>query len=53
MEKKYAEFREGSFPSKENIKQTSEQEKIYKLEKKLKDAELELDILKKAIGIYS
>ena len=32
---------------------TLEQEKIHELEKKLKDAELERDILKKAIGIFS
>jgi transposase len=47
------EFAEGSFPGKGNLKQTSEQEKIHELEKKLKDAELERDILKKAIGIFS
>ena len=47
------EFGEGSFPGKGNLKLTPEQEKIYELEKKLKDAELERDILKKAIGIFS
>jgi transposase len=31
------------------LKQTPEQEKIAELERKLKDAELERDILKKAI----
>jgi len=36
-----------------NLKQTPQQERILALEKKLKDAELERDILKKAIGIDS
>lgn len=47
------EFGEGSFPGNGNLKQTPEQERIFALEKKLKDAELERDILKKAIGIFS
>ena len=51
--KEFEEFGEGSFPGKGNLKQTPEQAKIHKLEKKLKDAELERDILKKAIGIFS
>lgn len=51
--KEYEEFGEGSFPGNGNLKLTAEQEKIYELEKKLKDAELERDILKKAIGIFS
>ncbi|MEM8522773.1 transposase [Flavobacterium sp. PL12] len=51
--KEYEEFGEGSFPGKGNLKLTPEQEKIHELEKRLKDAELERDILKKAIGIFS
>jgi transposase len=51
--KEYEEFGAGSFPGKGNLKQTPEQEKIHELEKKLKDTELERDILKKAIGIFS
>lgn len=47
------EFGEGSFPGKGNLKLTPEQEKIHELEKKLKDAELERDILKKAVHIFS
>jgi transposase len=46
-------FGEGSFPGKGNLKLTPEQEKIHELEKKLKDAALERDILKKVIGIFS
>ncbi|WP_343023686.1 IS3 family transposase [Flavobacterium sp. PL12] len=45
--KEYEEFGEGSFPGKGNLKLTPEQEKIHELEKRLKDAELERDILKK------
>ncbi|MFV8271356.1 transposase [Flavobacterium sp. GT2N3] len=51
--KEFEEFGEGSFPGKGNLKLSSEQEKIHELEKRLKDAELERDILKKAIGIFS
>lgn len=51
--KEFETFAEGSFPGKGNLKQTPEQAKIHELEKKLKDAELERDILKKAIGIFS
>ncbi|OOV17261.1 hypothetical protein BXU10_14195 [Flavobacterium sp. LM4] len=49
----YQEFGTGSFPGKGNLKLSPEQEKIHELEKKLKEAELERDILKKAISIFS
>jgi transposase len=51
--KEHLEFVLGSFPGNGNMKQTPEQEQISLLKKKLKDAEVELDILKKAIGIFS
>ncbi|KQR94228.1 transposase [Chryseobacterium sp. Leaf180] len=51
--KGYEEFGEGSFSGNGKLKLTPEQEKIHELEKKLKDAELERDVLKKAIGIFS
>ena len=51
--KEFEDFGEGSFPGKGKLKLTPEQEKIHELEKRLKDAELERDILKKAIGIFS
>lgn len=51
--KDYQEYGEGSFPGKGNLKLTPEQERIHELEKKLKDAEMERDILKKAISIFS
>ena len=47
--KELEEFGEGSFPGRGNLKLTPEQEKIHELEKKLKDAELERDILKKGM----
>jgi transposase len=40
-------YGQSSFPSKGNLKLTPDQEKIQDLEKKLRDAELERDILKK------
>ncbi|MFV0139617.1 transposase [Empedobacter falsenii] len=51
--KEYQEYDKGSFPGNGNLKLTPEQEHIHELEKKLKDAELERDILKKAISIFS
>ena len=51
--KEYEEFGEDSFPGNGNLKLTPEQEKIHELEKRLKDAELERDILKKTIAIFS
>lgn len=51
--KEEEEFGEGSFPGNGNLKQTPEQERINTLEKRLRDTELERDILKKAIGIFS
>ncbi|SHG31238.1 transposase [Flavobacterium segetis] len=51
--KEFEDFGEGIFPGKGNLKLTPEQEKIHELEKRLKDAELERDILKIAIGIFS
>ncbi|MDN6309425.1 MAG: transposase [Psychroflexus sp.] len=51
--KEEQEFGAGSFPGNGSLKQTPEQERISALEKRLKDAELERDILKKAVGIFS
>jgi len=47
------EFGTGSFPGKGKFKLSPEQEKLHKLEKKLKEIELEPDILKKGISIFS
>jgi len=51
--KEYQQFGTGSFAGNRNLKLTPEQERIHELEKKLNDAELERDILKKAISIFS
>jgi transposase len=51
--KDYDKFGAASFPGKGILKQTPEQKTISELEAKLKDAELERDILKKAVGIFS
>lgn len=51
--KELKEFGPGSFPGNGKVKQTPEQERVSNLEKKLRDAELERDILKKAVAIFS
>ena len=51
--KEYEEFGQGSFLGNGNVKQTPEQDRIAELERKLKDVEVERDILKKVIGIFS
>jgi transposase-like protein len=44
---------EGSFPGNGKPKQTPEEAEIARLKKALKDAEMERDILKKAVSIFS
>ena len=46
-------YGDNSFPGKGNPKLTDEQREIAELKKRLRDAELERDILKKAIAIFS
>ena len=47
------DYGKNSFPGCGNPKMTDEQKEIARLKKQLKEAELERDILKKAIGIFS
>lgn len=47
------DYGNNSFPGRGKIKLTDEQKEIAELKKKLKDTELESDILKKAVGIFS
>lgn len=47
------EYGTNSFPGKGNLKLADEQREIAGLRKKLRDVELERDILKKAIAIFS
>jgi transposase len=42
-----------SFPGQGNKTMTDEQKEIARLKKELRDAQLERDILKKAVGIFS
>ncbi len=51
--REYDELGKNSFPGKGNPKLTDEQKEIAELRKRLRDAELERDILKKAIAIFS
>ena len=46
-------YGKNSFPGKGKPKQTDEQKQIASLKRQLKDMELERDILKKAISIFS
>jgi transposase len=50
--KEFEEFGEGIFRGKGNLQLSPEQEKIHELEKRLYDAGLERDIVKKAIRIF-
>lgn len=49
----YLKNQEASFPGKGNKLMTEPERKIYELEQALKEARLERDILKKAVGIFS
>lgn len=51
--KEQKNYGKNSFPGRGNPKMTDEQKEIVRLKKQLKEAELERDILKKAIGIFS
>jgi transposase len=45
--------KDASFPGQGNKTMTEEQKEIAMLKKELRDAQLERDILKKAVGIFS
>ncbi len=47
------ESREASFPGQGNPKQTEQEKEIAKLKKELRETQLERDILKKAVSIFS
>jgi len=46
-------YGKNSFPGRGKPKLTDEQKQIVKLEKELKEAKLEAEILKKAVSIFS
>jgi transposase len=49
----FAAFEGASFPGNGNKKMTEEESEIARLKKELADIQMERDILKKAIGIFS
>ncbi len=51
--KELQEYEHNSFPGRGKPKLTDEQREIAELKKRLEDAEMERDILKKAISIFS
>ena len=51
--KEKKEYAHNSFPGHGSAKMTDQERKIARLEKALKDAQLETEILKKAISIFS
>ena len=46
-------YKEGSFSGHGNLNMTDEQKQVARLKKELREAQLERDILKKAISIFS
>ena len=51
--KDYEKYGNNSFPGRGNERLTDDQRRIKELEKQLKDKELDLEILKKAVGFFS
>ena len=51
--KEYSQYADCSFPGNGKLKQTAEEKEISKLQAALRRKELELEILKKALGIIS
>lgn len=51
--REHEQYQEGSFSGHGNANLTIEQKEIAKLRRELKEAQLERDILKKAVGIFS
>ena len=47
------QYQGASFPGQGNPKQTEEEKEITRLKKELREAQLECDILKKAVSIFS
>ena len=47
------QYGKNSFPGKGNLKLTDQEREILELKRKLKDSELENEILKKAVSIFS
>ena len=50
---KYFKYEKDAFPGHGNKMQTEEQKEVRRLKKELRETQLERDILKKAVGIFS
>ena len=51
--REYQQYDKNSFPGKGKPKMTDDEREIARLERELRDAKMERDILKKAISIFS
>ena len=51
--REYEQYGKGSFSGHGNVNMTPEQKEIARLKKELQDAQIEREILKKAISIFS
>lgn len=51
--REHEQYQEGSFSGHGNANMTAEQKEIARLKRELKEAQIERDILKKAISIFS
>ena len=51
--REFEQYDQGSFSGHGNINMTEEQKQIAQLKKELKEAQIERDILKKAVSIFS
>ncbi len=51
--KEYSQYAEGSFPGNGKQKQTAEEKQIAEMEAALRRKDMEIEILKKALGIIS
>lgn len=51
--REHHQYREGSFSGHGNVNMTDEQKEIARLKKELREAQLESEILKKAVSIFS
>lgn len=51
--REYEQYQEGGFSGHGNANMTAEQKEIARLKKELKEAQIERDILKKAVSIFS
>ena len=51
--REYTQYQEGSFSGHGNANLTDEQKEIVRLKRELRDSQIERDILKKAVSIFS